>query len=659
MSEKVNLSATFSEPDHLATNYRKPEDQPEQGDPLAFDISEYNAQQAQNVQDAYNARTDTDVETRIKRDSADFIVDGDNVAVKGGMQARYAQAAGSRETIGAGATEHSDDTSEKRTPSTELELYRKAPESATPKEAAKKAVSAEAELAKPESKEMTAEEELAAIKKELADLRIKLKTGMSPQEMQALLDKAQGEFDEASAGVDELNAQYGSNQSSTDDAPKVNLVKAPKVSLIKDNRIHDKDAAHEYAIKAQEKVEAADIWVPGRQADRYAQVSANQRGGHLGRLQNGGNRFARFMQRFRREARHTAADTEVSDQRDLFRQGFDDFVVAYRELRGSDTMRGVDLVDEKLGALVELEDRIQGYREDVSYNGAPLRTNNGEIRTQTRRDRMGVWFAERWQRSGRVGKTLKVAAVPLAAGLAAGATVATAGVLPLTVAAGAAVGYGGKRIGNRIASSVSRRMSATEAGAARATQRATGRYNVAQASVTPETAEELDITEAVEAGTTREVRENQRRRNIAGMVGGIAAGIGFAGGVQIEHAFSGGNGHHVAANADPKQADPTTTTQPPHGGGHTAPVTGGHEASTAGMPDPNQYPWEVAHGVTPGHEMSTIQQAMDAYNKVHSGAGLHFVNLGNTVQIHNAHGAALNAAQQTAFNKAMELGLAA
>jgi|GEM_PF-3073015 len=408
--------------------------------------------------------------------------------------------------------------------------------------------------------------------------------------------------------------------------------------------------------RLQENIESihARIWESGNTeayANKYAAASAKQRSGHVGRVEQTHERAGWFKKRLRGAHTHATQDALVTEAKIAFEAAFEGYVAARKAQQGSEfTGRpevSPDIVmDWKFAALDRLEELIQGYREVIAGGGV----NESK---QTARERFALWFAASWQRSGRLGKGLKVAAPAAALGGTAAFGAVTLGLGPLvTGAVGAGVTFAGRAIGRQTARSVSRRMSATEAGAARARSRAEDRRNALMTRIENaqgsrlEAADAASITSAVEEGTVREVQENRRRLRRAGGVAAAAAILAFSG-VEIAHALTTSyTAHHVPAQGN---------TPPPHPPGTPSPPGGGVTQPGGVLPNPTQYPWAVAHGLVPsGHELQAIQQAMDAWNQVYPAAGYHFAHVGNTVQIYTAHGAALNSGQQEVFNRFME-----
>jgi hypothetical protein len=238
------------------------------------------------------------------------------------------------------------------------------------------------------------------------------------------------------------------------------------------------------------------------------------------------------------------------------------------------------------------------------------------------------------------------AAVGVAAGVAAAAVLAPAAAL---VAAGAATAYAGRKIGHYTAAGASRGRANTAEGNRALTNRAGDAVNHYEARANANTNLDtiLDHTQYVERNTIEDVRENQGRRRVAAVVGSVAAGLGFAGGVALAdgmniNAAGRPRGEEaVQAQAQPEQpAPPATEAQP-------APPAQPELPNV----DTNQLPFDVAHEVVPGHEMEAIRGVMDPINQAHDTA-YHLVRVDGHLEVYNgAH--ALNAAQQAQFNEYM------
>lgn len=136
--------------------------------------------------------------------------------------------------------------------------------------------------------------------------------------------------------------------------------------------------------------------------------------------------------------------------------------------------------------------------------------------------------------------------------------------------------------------------------------------------------------------------KRSRLRKTIAVVGGVAVGALLVKGGQelFTHVFEqaavapsgNGAGTHAAA------AHEVVTT-------HT-----GHSGSGHAKINTHEFPWQVAHQATPGHEVSSMQHTMDALNK--QGGHYHFKEVHGVTQIYNGNHS-MSPAEMQHFNEMM------
>ena len=142
-----------------------------------------------------------------------------------------------------------------------------------------------------------------------------------------------------------------------------------------------------------------------------------------------------------------------------------------------------------------------------------------------------------------------------------------------------------------------------------------------------------------------ETGQTQKHRvlGVLGAVGLLGAGVAAVG-YELLVLF----GNHSATLGAHHGVDPSqlTTPQPPavppvpliESSGQGANALGDTlPESLRGLDLRTELPWDVAHRLAPGHEMTLIQQGMDALNA--TGYHDHFQQVGNTVQVYDGHSA--------------------
>ncbi len=360
--------------------------------------------------------------------------------------------------------------------------------------------------------------------------------------------------------------------------------------------------------------------------DRYAQLTAEQRNGNIGRLgERADSLWRRIVSRVTGNrapnARHEQLDARVERARNDYRTAFarvqSRAIVAAEDAGGTPEAVHAGVLDLKIEELTALENRIQ------------------EIRAED-----GNKTAESWTRHGRLRRGARVALPALAVGAAVGVPVGILGApIWATMAAGAGVALLGRRIGQRIAGRVNRGRAATEVG-----QNEQNDYLAAAIAHIRTRTDRFSHTNYTEQQTIGQVESNRRRSQRAGMIGSLAAGAGFLGGVitgtEIGQALA------TPGNTPSGTEAPIADSQGPLGANPVSPNT-----IPSGV-DVHSYPWTVAHnmGVGSGNEMSTLSHLNHAMNQAGFGGGhWHLQHVGDTVQVyHGSH--ALNAAQQAAYN---------
>ncbi|QQS20242.1 hypothetical protein IPL85_02215 [Candidatus Saccharibacteria bacterium] len=302
--------------------------------------------------------------------------------------------------------------------------------------------------------------------------------------------------------------------------------------------------------------------------------------------------------------------------------------------------RRAQLLNMHLDEAIGLENRILGLQQ--------LQANTGRFSS------LQNHIARKWSESGRFGKIVRVAIPAAALGLAGGLGVAALGVAWLgTLAGGVAAAYGGRKIGHGIAGAASRHYANTSAGETALSNRSQELYE-RFGGATVDAAQRgtfSDQTILVEGHTSEIVHRNQRRRAAAGAVGTLAASVGFGLG-----RWTGSNVIHHDAPVQSTYGDVYPNDQPGQGTNadkwwlDNSSANNSGAGGSASTLDTNQYPWQLAHGAAPGHEVDSIRQAMEAANQGGGHYNLHQV--GNTLQVYDGNHA-LNAAQQAQFNEFM------
>jgi hypothetical protein len=408
------------------------------------------------------------------------------------------------------------------------------------------------------------------------------------------------------------------------------------------------DAAYAEAFALNEELDRALEAVPhrnedgqtvlGESGDNYARVTAEQRSGHLGRLQQG-RRFGRRMTR-----RSNEADDRTTAAREDFEGNLAQFADVYRRANGGQAYTERRLLEHHTGSRYSLQRNIMLQREDYARG-------NGNLR-----DRAAGFIGRHWS-GNRTGRFFKVA-IPAAA---LGAALPVVGVF---------LGY---KAGQGIAGAENRRRVTDQnfsrglfADEVQVSQQGDYAIDIDTLLASGQTVDNVDFTQSIEDTTTQQVEQNRRRREVAGRVGVLAAAAGsiasafpgVPGGINVAHHFINGahqaaaHGHHAAQGAHGAHGG-HPGAHDGHPGGH-----GGHGGHNGGGENPtnvnpDQAPWSVAHQMAPGHEFQTMHATMNQLNHQFN-MHLHYVTQPDgKIWIENG-GKALNHAQQLAFNRIME-----
>ncbi len=255
--------------------------------------------------------------------------------------------------------------------------------------------------------------------------------------------------------------------------------------------------------------------------NKYAQLSGEQRNGHLGRIT--GTRFRDKLMRLLVSGTSTKKseqmDANVATARNEYREAFNEEYKLLKELTEAEGLEGQELkkklMDFQLDHQLQLETKIL---EEQKLRGTKS------------------WLAERWTKSGKFGKILMVAIPAAFVGLTGGLAAAGLGLAGATGAvATGAIGVGttylGRKTGHGIAGKAGRDFANTDL----ATQwfdekKALDAANLTAAIERAPGDELVDHTISVDAETERRVKMNRRRRERAGRLGALAAAAGFVGG---------------------------------------------------------------------------------------------------------------------------------
>lgn len=402
----------------------------------------------------------------------------------------------------------------------------------------------------------------------------------------------------------------------------------------------------------------------GTAREAYVNVVAGQRSGIV-RLEQSGGRIRKFLDKFhplrnRKENKlKQAVQTAQANYSSAYKALADNIIDDSSESTTAPATAREVYAERSVGRLEDL-DLLEGSILEAQRRQAT--DNNGLI---------GNWIARRVAKSKGLGRVFKVAAPAVVAGAAIGITAATAGVGPLAAAGiGVGVGYLGRRYGQFVAKRANKGMILTEQG------QASNRHAVAASAhelrrwqIEAERRLDLDPTRLlvenddidhtidVNQATERIVAENQHLMRSLRSIGGIAAGMGFGLGLAGVHAVHGL--HHATPKPHNNSGGGNNSNNggPQQGGDSAKPVTPANPANpethTINL---NDYPWKVAHGLTPGHEFDTLHKVIAQIN---TQQGTHLA----VRNVHTAHGVTqmvmngnqpLSLAQQRAFNQAME-----
>lgn len=389
--------------------------------------------------------------------------------------------------------------------------------------------------------------------------------------------------------------------------------------------------------------------------DGYARLVAKQRSTHLDAMLDGRRVWQVAKQVLSPLSYRRAEQLRVrtAAARATYKTSLDNYVDA---VGGSDQ----DKIRTKLEAMAAFERRVVECQIEATHFAPQVQPGmRGPNRAdQTRRRITQFWLTHR-----RLPKAAVVAVPAAAVGLGIGALVFAWGLPAIaTTGAGIAAAYAGRSIGGGIASTVNQYKIATPIGYQEAADGAERRklafaqqYTALKLAGHSVSVSDADVTTAYEQGTKLAAHNNARRRGLAQLVGGLAAAAGFgAGGFtaeQAREAFS--QAHNVSPSAIEPTPTPAQTAPPPP---HTPPPT---PTPTPPRPpveciNPNQYPWSVAHDLSPGHEWEVIRHAINQYNACFH-THMHLVTQPNgKVWLENG-AQALDAAQQRKFNIFMEL----
>ncbi|HEV2403201.1 MAG TPA: hypothetical protein VGS08_03290 [Candidatus Saccharimonadales bacterium] len=433
----------------------------------------------------------------------------------------------------------------------------------------------------------------------------------------------------------------------------------------------EKAAIQEEALQMHEKWQAARNPLIAAM-DRYALLSANQRGSHYGRLEASGpfRRFESFVRnnswlhpfRVRRSRREDAAREEARLE---FLHQLRDFTPTHIQIAGeyerdSAGMRSrMKALTVRLAAMDMVEGRIeqwQGVLTEAKYRGVMTDMYGVEhdvlTPTNNRINALGNRIARDWQRASKVGRIFRVALPAAAIGVGGGALALLTAPWLAPAALGVATAYVGKKSGHGQARAASRRMILTDQGLRQARERAGERRgDFESVHLAPNAVEyysrnpyNLDITGPIESGTRRDIGVNYDRRRKAGTVGAAAAAAAF-GGMQALRAV-GAAGHNGGAHPGHPGSGPGRSVNP-----NVTPPNPGVPSA-----DLHEFPWTVAEHLTqdPGKALPTVRQAIMAWNQVHPAA--QHLRLGawnGTRVIFEPHGAIVDTKQMVDFNRFM------
>lgn len=379
----------------------------------------------------------------------------------------------------------------------------------------------------------------------------------------------------------------------------------------------------------------------GEALNEYARISAEQRNGHHGRVE--GSRLKAFLHGLSKK-RSDAMDAAVNEQRVWYKQRLDGMANLVRELYGikgkdanftgsNELFTHAKVLQLRANQLVELEGAIFDYRATQAIESRFAGLNN--------------FLAKSWHGHGKVRRTLVVAALPFAAGAAIGLA---ASALPAaaSIALGAGVAYGGRKLGQEHARRVNKstvHQLAKEAVVGQAARSAAATVQ-SELARRPESDinSNIDFTTITEAVTTAEVKQNQGRRSKIGRIAAVAAGLGYGAGKITGNLLSADHntvptkqtGTGAGHGGQPGLVSPPAEATPTYGDGFST----------------NNLPWNVAnHYVGPNEAMDTVSRAVDVINQ-QTGAGYSLHNVAGNVQVY-LDGHALNPAAQAHFNDMM------
>jgi len=402
--------------------------------------------------------------------------------------------------------------------------------------------------------------------------------------------------------------------------------------------------------------------------DKYLELSAQKRGGHLGTLAAPKTRLGRVL---RNAQKVVNAVTHPIDAVKTMQ-----FDKKLNEARLEYTAASRIYSRYKIEATPTGEQRVAraSHEESVLNQLARRDVDDAKVvelqAANAQSSEVNSWLAQNWintrggKYSSRATKIFKVALPAAAFGAVTGFAVAA--VSP--VAAIFAASYAGGEIAKQYAKRVNKYAITHEAERARldAAVEARGaafREQVAREGIT--NPYKLDISQSIERGNDADSTANRQRLNrmvtvgraVGGLMGRFGASEMQSLGVRPKPANAPG-GNNSDQPLPLQRAKGGHTGDGPLGGGRTTAPNPVPTAKAANIPT-NTVPWETAHklaeqGLIPkGHEMNAVQQEIGMFNKTHSPVELGPNGNGFEAVRNVVTKAAQTPGSQTTFDKGM------
>jgi len=413
--------------------------------------------------------------------------------------------------------------------------------------------------------------------------------------------------------------------------------------------------------------------------DKYIELSALQRGNHLGNLPSAGGKIREvkgIFQKARAIAQKARVLTHPIDhqlskraEREL-QSARQDFVEATRAMAKYRTK----FTGERNQANEKHELLFQtGVIDGTEAAITRQQISNAESRggaENSWRDKQSARLAKNWLKPakvgkyGRIGKVLKVGLTAGATGVAVGTGVALFSPV-LALAAGA---YAGGELAQRYGKVVNKYGVLTESEQARLKAEGNKRTATAKLDVNLVTSnpDEFDVSKSIERGNKQELGQNFARRERMRMVGRLAGSLGARAAADMVVSSSPRGAAHSSGGSNDDLGGSK--------GGHTeAGLPGNQNATPVPRATPGtthvssgDVPWRAANlevhagNLPAGHEMGAVREAIKAHNLTHTDQfGLAPTPDGKFLQVVHADGSPLNAAAQASFDQILEQGVEA